>query len=75
MNRFDDEDFVAVFLGLDVGELVAEVGHLRGEDPRLGEEVVLVLEDLLHPRQIPAQVVLPRELVHPCEVVDPLVIL
>ena len=48
---------MAVFLGLDVSKLVAEVGHLRGQDPGLREKVVVILEDLLHAAQVPAQVV------------------
>jgi hypothetical protein len=59
VHGFHNEYFVAVFLGLNVSKLVAEVGHLRGQDPGLWEEVVVILENLLHAAQVPAQVVLP----------------
>lgn len=75
MHWFYNEYFVAVFLGLNVSKLVAEVGHLRGQYPSLRKEVVVILEDFLHAAQIPTQVVLPRQLVHPREVVDALVTL
>ena len=59
VHGFYNENFVAVFLGLDVSKLVAEVCHLRGQNPGLREEVVVIFEDLLHAAQVPAQVVLP----------------
>jgi hypothetical protein len=58
VHWFYNEYFVAVFLGLDVSKLVAEVCHLRGQDPSLREKVVVILEDFLHAAQVPTQVVL-----------------
>ena len=75
VHRFHDEDLVAVFLGFNVSKLVAEVCHLRGQNPGLREEVVVILEHFLHPCQIPTQVVLPGELIHPREVIYSLVVL
>lgn len=75
MYRFNNEYFVAVFLGFNVSKLVAEVGHLRGQNPRFREEIIIIFEDFLHPSQIPAQIVLPRQLIHPCKMIYSLVVL
>jgi hypothetical protein len=58
VHWFYNEYFVAVFLGLNVSKLVAEVSHLRGQDPGLREKVVVILEYLLHAAQVSTQVVL-----------------
>ena len=62
---------VGRFTGLaDVGVERPEV--LR-EHPGLREEAVVLGELLGHPGEVPRQQVLPADLVHPREVVDPLV--
>ena len=56
-------------------KLSPEIGRFLGQNPGLGKDVVVVFEDSLHPLEVPAEVVLPCELVHAWEVVDPLIVL
>lgn len=75
MHWLHNEDLMPVLFRLDIGELLFEVVHLRWKDPSLGKEVVVLLEYLLHSLQVPAQVILPGQLIHPREVIDPLIVL
>jgi hypothetical protein len=75
MYGFDNEDLVATLFRLDISKLILEVSHLTRKLPRLREKIVIILEGLLHSHQISTKIILPRKLIHPCEVVYPLVIL
>ena len=75
MHRFHNKNLVAVFLGFNVSKLVFKVCHLRGQNPGLREKIIVILEDFLHSRQVSAEVIFPRKLVHAGKVVDPLVVL
>jgi hypothetical protein len=66
---------MTVFLGLDVCELVLKVGHLGGQDPGLGEKIVVILKVFFHSHQITAQVILSRKLIHSSKVIYALVVL
>lgn len=70
VDRLDNERLDLLFAARV--ELALEVGHLCGQDPRLREEVVVVLEGLEHAHQVSAEVVLAGECIHPRKVVDPL---
>lgn len=58
---------------LIVVDLVLQLSHLVGEEPRLGKELVLLRKLLLHFLQVASQIVLPRNLKHAGEVIDALV--
>ena len=68
MHWFDYKGLVILLLI----ELLAEVVHLLGQDPGLREEVVLTRENFGHAHQIPREVILAGQLIHPWVMVNAL---
>lgn len=72
MHRLHYERFGLLFAPY---KLVLEVIDLSRKNPSLWEHIEVILEDLEHPHQISAEIVLSCKLVHPWEVVNPLIAL
>jgi hypothetical protein len=57
------------------GKLIPKFVHFPWQDPRLGKKAVLLFKNLLHPHQVSAEVILPRELIHPWKMIYSLICL
>lgn len=55
-------------------KLILKLSHFIRQNPSLRKEVILILKQLKHPHQVPAQIIFPGQRIHPRVVVDSLII-